>query len=151
MSAAATWLTAAADDPSDVYAKWAAGEQVWLPTGRVWDVIAVTGSGPAILDALPEDCRGPVIADLPAQRYFFFVPLGTARWWTDPRTVQLGWTSDVSVPDPDQEPDRIERWIIPPDGSGNLTDPQALREAISQVAAQDPDHPIGQMRKDAQW
>jgi hypothetical protein len=136
---AVEWLASAAPDPEACRRDWERGPRgiALLPAGKVWDVLILpSGLGYPTLDVLTRvlDRPGPVLADFGDARTGFFVPPGTAARWvgTGIRTVGAGtW---IVVPYPGRMAGGL-RWLVPPDGSGTLTDPALLELAMHEAAA----------------
>ncbi|MFR0356879.1 hypothetical protein [Streptomyces sediminimaris] len=136
---AAEWLASVAPDPEACRRRWERDPQgvALLPAGKAWDVLVLpSGLGHPTLDVLTRilDRPGPVLADFGDARMGFFVPAGTAARWlgTGIRTVGRGtW---IVVPYPGRTTGGL-RWLVPPDGSGTLTDPALLELAMHEAAA----------------
>lgn len=108
-----------------------------LPTGRRWDVLILTARlGYPTLDVLTRliDRPGPVLADFGDARMGFFVPPGTASRWLGTGVRGLGAGTWIVVPSPGRVAGGV-RWLVPPDGSGTLTDPVLLEFAMHEAAA----------------
>lgn len=108
-----------------------------LPAGRSWDVLILPGGlGHGALDVLSRlvDRPGPVLADLGEVRMGFFVPPGTAARWLGTGVRGAGRGSWIVVPHPGRAVGGV-RWVVPPDGSGTLTDPAVLELAMHEAAA----------------
>jgi hypothetical protein len=128
-----------APDPEACRREWERNPQgiALLPAGRAWDVLILPSElGYPTLDVLTRilDRLGPVLADFGDARMGFLVPPGTAARWlgTGIRTVGAGtW---IVVPYPGRST-RGVRWLVPPDGSGMLTDPALLELAMHEAAA----------------
>ena len=136
---AVEWLASAAPDPEACRWEWESnplGVAV-LPAGRAWDVLILPGRlGCPTFDVLTRIPRppGPVLVDFEDNRMGFFVPAGTAARWvgTGIRTVGAGtW---IVVPYPGRTGGGV-RWLVPPDGTGTLTDPALLELAMHEAAA----------------
>ncbi|MGW2277424.1 hypothetical protein [Streptomyces sp. NPDC001770] len=137
--AAARWLASAAPDPSACRREWERDPRgiALLPTGRRWDVLILTARlGYPTLDVLTRliDRPGPVLADFGDARMGFFVPPGTASRWLGTGVRGLGAGTWIVVPRPGQVAGGV-RWLVPPDGSGTLTDPVLLEFAMHEAAA----------------
>jgi hypothetical protein len=136
---AVEWLASVAPDPEACRREWERNPRgvTLLPAGKAWDVLVVPGTlGRPALAVLTRmlDRPGPVLVDLADERMGFFVPPGTAECWlgTGIRTVGAGtW---ITVPYPTR-PTTALRWLLPPDGSGRLTDPVLLELALHEAAA----------------
>ncbi|TPQ19816.1 hypothetical protein [Streptomyces sporangiiformans] len=108
-----------------------------LPAGRLWDVLILPGElGIATLDVLTRviDQPGPVLVDFGDARTGFFVPPGTAARWLGTGVRAAGLGTWIVVPCPGRSTGGT-RWLVPPDGSGTLTDPALLELAMHEAAA----------------
>ncbi|MFE5026603.1 hypothetical protein ACFRAO_25595 [Streptomyces sp. NPDC056656] len=139
---AVEWLASVAPDPDACRWEWERNPRgvALLPAGRLWDVLILPGElGYPTLDVLTRviDRPGPVLADFGDARMGFFVPSGTAARWLGTGVRGAGRGTWIVVPHP--LPRRAVggvRWLIPPDGSGTLTDPTVLELAMHEAAAQ---------------
>ncbi|MFF1689363.1 MULTISPECIES: hypothetical protein [unclassified Streptomyces] len=139
---AVEWLASVAPDPDACRWEWERNPLgvALLPAGRLWDVLILPGElGYPTLDVLTRviDRPGPVLADFGDARMGFFVPSGTATRWLGTGVRGAGSGTWIVVPHP--RPGRAAgavRWLIPPDGSGTLTDPTVLELAMHEAAAQ---------------
>ncbi|MFD3906460.1 hypothetical protein HXS80_08140 [Streptomyces sp. CB04723] len=136
--AAVAWLTSAAPDPDACRWEWERDPRgiVLLPAGRSWDVLIIpAGLGYPTLDVLTRlvDRPGPVLADSAEARTGFFVPPGTASRWIGTGVRGCGRGTWIVVPYPGRATGGV-RWLIPPDGSGALTDPALLERAMHEAA-----------------
>ncbi|MFH9817393.1 hypothetical protein [Streptomyces sp. NPDC017230] len=143
---AVAWLASVAPDPGSCLRKWERDPLglALLPAGKAWDVLVLPNRlGRTTLDVFSRvlDQPGPVLADSGDARTGFLVPAGTAARWlgTGVRTVGLGaW---IVVPHPGAKAYSAKvssgqvRWLIPPDGTGTLTDPSLLELAMHEAAA----------------
>ncbi|MFE0044520.1 hypothetical protein [Streptomyces albireticuli] len=139
---AVEWLASAAPDPGTCRWEWERNPLgvALLPAGRVWDVLVLSsGLGYPTLDVLSRctDRLGPVLADFGDSRMGFFVPPGTAAGWLATGVRGAGLGSWVVVPHPGRHTSGV-RWVVPPDGTGTLTDPAALELAMHEAAADRP-------------
>ena len=137
---AAEWLAAAAPEPDSCRWEWERSPLgvTLLPAGRLWDVLILpAGLGLGALRVLRRmDGRpGPVLADRAGTRIGFFVPPGTAGHWLATGVRGAGRGSWIVVPPPGRTADGV-RWLVPPDGSGGLTDPAVLELAMHEAAAE---------------
>ncbi|MER7055353.1 hypothetical protein [Streptomyces sp. NPDC000351] len=140
---AVAWLASVAPDPETCLREWERDPLglALLPAGRAWDVLILPGRlGRTTLDVLCRvlDHPGPVLAGFGDARTGFLVPAGTAARWlgTCVRTVGLGTWIVVPYPGVPSYPSaRAVRWLIPPDGTGTLTDPSLLELAMHEAAA----------------
>ncbi|MFE2587304.1 hypothetical protein [Streptomyces sp. NPDC059378] len=136
---AVDWLASVAPDPEACRFEWERNPRgvALLPAGKAWDVLILPGGlGYPTLDVLTRilDQPGPVLADFGDTRVGFLVPPGTAARWlgTGIRTVGAG--SWIVVPYPGRSTGKV-RWLVPPDGTGTLTDPALLELAMHEAAA----------------
>lgn len=108
-----------------------------LPAGRRWDVLILPRElGYPTLDVLTRliDRPGPVLSDVGDGRMGFFVPPGTVARWIGTGVRGVGLGTWILVPYPGR-PSGGVRWLIPPDGSGTLTDATVLELAMHEAAA----------------
>ncbi|WBB64435.1 hypothetical protein O7599_09500 [Streptomyces sp. WMMC500] len=136
---AVEWLVAAAPDPEACRWEWERNPLgvALLPAGRLWDVLILPGElGRPTLDVVAgiTDRPGPVLADLTDARLGFFVPPGTSARWVGTGVRSAGHGTWVVVPYPGRSTGGV-RWLVPPDGSGRLTDPVVLELAMHEAAA----------------
>ncbi|MCX4659800.1 hypothetical protein [Streptomyces uncialis] len=136
---AVEWLVSVAPDPDVCRWEWERNPLgvTLLPAGRLWDVLILPGElGCPTLDVLSRviDRPGPVLADFGDSRTGFFVPSGTASRWLGTGVRAAGPGTWIVVPYPGRVTGGV-RWLIPPDGSGNLTDPVLLELAMHEAAA----------------
>ncbi|CAM5259666.1 hypothetical protein [Streptomyces fumanus] len=137
---AVEWLTSVAPDPEACRRAWERDPLgiTLLPAGRAWDVLILPARlGYPTLDVLGRilDQPGPVLADFGDARTGFFVPPGTAARWLGTGIRTAGAGTWIVVPYPGRPPAGAIRWLIPPDGSGTLTDPALLELALHEAAA----------------
>lgn len=137
---AVDWLVSAAADPEACRREWErTGLGVTLlPAGHRWDVLLVPKAlGRLTLSALMELRRGagPVYTDSGDDSLGFLVPVGTAARWVGTGLRGAGYGTWVVVPHPAADRARGVRWLLPPDGSGTLTDPALLELALHDAAA----------------
>jgi hypothetical protein len=134
-ASAAEWLAGADNDPEHAFSWWQESPEhtALMPAGRLFDAIVAHQDRAAaalrILSAAP--ARPPAFADATDFQVYFLIPPGAAQTWSCPDTAALGDATWVWVPAP-----ASDSWIWPPDGSGILHDPVALREALVAAAAQ---------------
>ncbi|MFH8222662.1 hypothetical protein ACH4C2_24270 [Streptomyces sp. NPDC018057] len=136
---AVEWLASAAPDPRACRKEWERNPRgvALLPAGKVWDVLFLPGElGYPTLDVLSRvlDQLGPVLADFGDQRLGFLVPPGTAARWLGTGVRSAGAGTWIVVPYPGRTAGTL-RWLVPPDGSGTLTDPALLELAMHEAAA----------------
>ncbi|MXM67006.1 hypothetical protein GR925_27150 [Streptomyces sp. HUCO-GS316] len=136
---AVEWLASVAPDPETCRREWERNPRgiSLLPAGKAWDVLILPGRlGYATLDVLTRvlDRPGPVLVDFGDARTGFFVPPGTAAHWLGTGIRTAGPGTWIVVPYPGRSCGGI-RWLVPPDGSGTLTDPALLELAMHEAAA----------------
>jgi len=136
---AVEWLVSVAPDPEATRWEWERHPLgvTLLPAGRLWDVLILTGElGYPTLDVLTRlvDRPGPVLADFGDSRMGYFVPPGTAARWIGTGVRTAGPGTWIVVPYPGRATGGV-RWLVPPDGTGNLTDPGVLELAMHEAAA----------------
>lgn len=136
---AVEWLASVAHDPDVVLREWEHNPLgvALLPAGRRWDVLILRSTlGYPTLDVLSGlmDRPGPVLADFGDARIGFFVPPGTAARWLGTGVRAVGRGTWIVVPYPGR-PTGAVRWLVPPDGTGYLTDPVVLELAMHEAAA----------------
>jgi len=137
---AVEWLASVAHDPEGVRREWETNPLgvALLPAGRMWDVLILGSAlGYPTLDVLTRlvDRPGPVLADFGDARIGFFVPPGTAARWLGTGVRAVGRGTWIVVPYPGRPTGGV-RWLVPPDGTGHLTDPVVLELAMHEAAAQ---------------
>lgn len=137
---AVEWLASVAHDPESVRREWEDSPLgvALLPAGRKWDVLILGSAlGYQTLDVLTRlvGTPGPVLADFGDARIGFFVPPGTAAYWLGTGVRAVGRGTWIVVPYPGR-PTGAVRWLVPPDGTGHLTDPVVLELAMHEAAAQ---------------
>ncbi|WP_326810553.1 hypothetical protein OIE62_30595 [Streptomyces scopuliridis] len=133
------WLTSVAPDPEACRWEWERNPLgvALLPAGRRWDVLILPGElGYPTLDVLTRlvDRPGPVLAGFGDSRMGFFVPPGTVARWLGTGVRGAGSGTWIVVPYPGRASGGM-RWLIPPDGSGTLTDASLLELAMHEAAA----------------
>ncbi|MFG2892918.1 hypothetical protein [Streptomyces sp. NPDC048248] len=136
---AVDWLVSAAPDPDACRWEWERNPLgvALLPAGLLWDVLIVDRMlGYPTLDVLTRVVRrpGPVLADFGEARMGFFVPPGTANRWLGTGVRAAGHGTWIVVPYPGRVTGGV-RWLVPPDGTGTLTDPGVLELAMHEAAA----------------
>ncbi|MFJ6940923.1 hypothetical protein [Streptomyces sp. NPDC101132] len=137
--AAVEWLVSVAPDPDACRWEWERSPLgvTLLPAGRSWDVLILPGGlGHPTLGVLGRLVArpGPVLADFGDSRLGFFVPAGTAARWLGTGVRGAGRGTWIVVPYPGRATGGV-RWLVPPDGSGVLTDPAVLELAMHEAAA----------------
>jgi hypothetical protein len=136
---AVEWLASVAPDPEASRREWERNPLgvALLPAGKAWDVLILPGElGYPTLDILTRilDRPGPVLVDFGDARMGFFVPPGTAASWLGTGIRTAGAGTWIVVPYPGRSTGGV-RWLVPPDGSGTLTDPVLLELAMHEAAA----------------
>ncbi|MFD8918735.1 hypothetical protein ACFV0Y_13045 [Streptomyces sp. NPDC059569] len=136
---AVEWLISVAPDPEACRREWERNPLgvALLPAGRRWDVLILPGElGYPTLDVLTRlvDRPGPVLADFGDARMGFLVPPGTVARWLGTGVRGAGSGTWIVVPYPGRTSGGM-RWLIPPDGSGTLTDASLLELAMHEAAA----------------
>lgn len=136
---AVEWLVSASADPEGCRWEWERSPLgvTLLPAGRLWDVLILPGElGCRTLEVLTRlpDRPGPVLADFGNARTGFFVPPGTAAGWLGTGVRAAGRGTWIVVPYPGR-PTGDVRWLVPPDGTGHLTDPVVLELAMHEAVA----------------
>ncbi|MGV9315695.1 hypothetical protein ACWDR0_26455 [Streptomyces sp. NPDC003691] len=137
---AVEWLVSVAPDPGACRWEWERNPLgvTLLPAGRRWDVLILPGElGHPALDVLGRLTArpGPVLADFGDARTGFFVPPGTASRWVGTGIRGAGQGTWIVVPYPGRVTGGGIHWLVPPDGSGTLTDPALLELAVHEAAA----------------
>ncbi|MEV5138413.1 hypothetical protein AB0K71_05645 [Streptomyces syringium] len=126
MTAAEEWLAQADPDPDHARLWLRQATILVLPVGHKWAVVrapADVGSAAVMLGA-----TGPVMAVETEQRYYFLVAPETVETWEPlPDVACLGSDTWLEVPHPKVRTPPGPHWVIPPDGSGRLVDPDVLR------------------------
>ncbi|MFD4758225.1 hypothetical protein ACFWOJ_04825 [Streptomyces sp. NPDC058439] len=140
VKAAVEWLVSVAPDPDACRWEWERNPQgvVLLPAGRRWDVLILPGKlGRPTLDVLTRliDPPGPVLSDFGDTRTGFFVPPGTVDHWVGTGVRGAGQGTWIVAPHPGRAVGGGVSWLIPPDGSGTLTDAALLELVMHEAAA----------------
>lgn len=135
---AVEWLAAAAADPRSCLRQWDQGaDAVLLEAGRVWDVLSVPerlGLGALdLLGRLRPRSSGPVLMNCGARRVGFFIPPAGADGWAGYGVRHAGRGSWVAVPPPYHRGGWRMEWVLPPDGTGALHDPDVVRLALREA------------------
>ncbi|MFI8459618.1 hypothetical protein [Kitasatospora sp. NPDC085464] len=131
------WLVQVAPDPEAFREQWERTGLglMLLPAGRRWDVLSVPGRlGRRALEILGTVLCGPVLTDSGEEHLGFLVPVGTAARWVGTGVRSAGEGTWIVVPHPERS-SRGVRWLVPPDGSGRLTDPVLLELGLHEAAA----------------
>ncbi|MFI1093143.1 hypothetical protein [Streptomyces sp. NPDC020917] len=136
---AVDWLVSVAPDPEGCRWEWERNPLgvTLLPAGRLWDVLIIGARlGYPTLDVLNRmvDRPGPVLADFGDARMGFLVPAGTSTRWVGTGVRIAGRGTWIVVPFPGRPTGGV-RWLVPPDGTGHLTDPLVLEMAMHEAAA----------------
>ncbi|MFE2043983.1 hypothetical protein ACFXAZ_24250 [Streptomyces sp. NPDC059477] len=136
---AVEWLASVAPDPDACRWEWERNPLgvALLPAGRAWDVLILPGElGYPTLDVVTRILArpGPVLVDFGDARMGFLVPPGTAGRWVGKGIRTVGAGTWIVVPYPGRSTGGV-RWLVPPDGSGTLTDPALLELAMHEAAA----------------
>ncbi|SEO02146.1 hypothetical protein [Actinacidiphila rubida] len=136
---AVDWLVSVVPDPEGCRWEWERNPLgvTLLPAGRLWDVLIIGARlGYPTLDVLHRmvDRPGPVLADFGDARMGFLVPPGTAERWLGTGVRAAGRGTWIVVPYPGRPTGGV-RWLVPPDGTGHLTDPVVLELAMHEAAA----------------
>ncbi|KQX79815.1 MULTISPECIES: hypothetical protein [unclassified Streptomyces] len=136
---AVEWLASVAPDPEACRWEWERNPLgvALLPAGKAWDVLILPGElGYPTLDVLTRILHrpGPVLVDFGDNRMGFFVAPGTAARWLGTGIRTAGAGTWIVVPYPGRST-RGVRWLVPPDGSGTLTDAALLELAMHEAAA----------------
>jgi hypothetical protein len=106
------------------------------PCGVQFDAVRVPEHiGAYALERLA-DRSGPVIANRKDGVLFWLIPPGSAEGWELPSVTVYGSTCYVSIPSAQPHSPRAVHWLTPPEpGSDGLTDPDALRTALTEAIA----------------
>ncbi|MFH8518096.1 hypothetical protein ACH4CE_24005 [Streptomyces gelaticus] len=137
---AVEWLVSVAPDPDACRRGWERNPRgvALLPAGRRWDVLILPGElGYPTFDVLTRliDRPGPVLSGFGDARMGFFVAPGTVARWVGTGVRGVGQGTWIVVPHPGGASNGGVRWLIPPDGSGTLTDAALLELAMHEAAA----------------
>lgn len=138
-SGAVLWLAAAAADPERCRRRWArrGGGLVELSAGTRWDALVLPA--PLGLESLAVLHRtgsrvGPVLFDRGAGSVSYLVATGASGAWVGTGVRTLGAGARLAAPRPDAVGGEV-RWLVPPDGSGILTDLGRLESAMHEAVA----------------
>ncbi|AXI76873.1 hypothetical protein [Peterkaempfera bronchialis] len=142
------WLLRAAPVPGVALAEWDGSPDgaAALAIGLAWDVVhARIPLGLEALDMLRyAGAVGPALVCVPEAMVSVLVPTGSAECWAGfgPRPIGVtvaGRGGRLRVPLPSQTYGPLH-WLIPPDGSGLLTDPRRLHAALrkARMTTRDP-------------
>ena len=136
-TAAAGWLAHSHPRPAEVYRDWNDRNASMLPAGTRWDAIKLLSNKVAadyVLELLQQlGLEGPLSHDPMSGAFYVLVPLGSAASWNRQGTEVLSSGSYLVTPPPDRTQPPGPYWLIPPDGDGQLTDPDFLRNALNIV------------------
>ncbi|MEV7775392.1 ATP-binding protein [Kitasatospora sp. NPDC086791] len=135
------WLTRACpvDARASLAAGWNRGENSPIPVGAEFDAVAVNAEHVgAVLDHLGTYglTPGPVLAHYPPtgpDTAYFLVPPGS-RWPDIEGTHTVAEGRTLLCPRPGSTSNE-RMWLVPPDGSGHLTDPGHLADALTTAIA----------------
>jgi hypothetical protein len=123
------WLASADPDRDHAHRWWEARGIALMPVGRRWDVVKTS-------DAVPLAVDGPAIHDPRGRVIYYLVPPGTAAGWEAlPGTEALGDTAYLTIPGLDRTAPPGTYWLRAPQHAGHLVRPEALRDALTEVAA----------------
>jgi hypothetical protein len=125
------WLADCSAHPDLVRQAWDAGQLAPITSGERWLVAeSRLANGLPAAGRVPEEQRGPVVADGTADRAWWLVPVTAAEELADVRQLVVrppGWVLRC----PSAEAFAENRfWLVRPDGSGLLTDPTLLAAAF---------------------
>jgi len=135
--AAAQWLASAHPNPQRAYWEWEEQGVAVIPVGPVWDAVKLpsTGTNPSLVRDVLAECGvdGPIIHNPSTGANSVLVPPGTSPWHL-PGTVLLHASDDyeqlLGVPAIERQTPPGLHWVIPPDGTGHLADPDALHRTL---------------------
>ncbi|MFD9686770.1 ATP-binding protein [Kitasatospora sp. NPDC059088] len=135
------WLTRACpvDARASLAARWNRGENSPLPIGALFDAVAMNAKhAVAALDHLSTHglTPGPVLAHYPPtgpETAYFLIPPGS-RWPDIEGTHIVAEGRTLLCPRPGSTSNE-RKWLVPPDGSGHLTDPAHLADALTTAIA----------------
>ncbi|MFF1416886.1 hypothetical protein [Streptomyces sp. NPDC058280] len=106
-------------------------------TGEACDLVTVPArQGLEAVDILRRGATpvvGPVLHDGPCDTLGFLVPPGTAAAWDMPGSACTR-TNGRGLRIPAEPPVTGSGWLLPPDATGPVTDPEVLREALGEAA-----------------
>ncbi|OIV36952.1 hypothetical protein BIV57_13240 [Mangrovactinospora gilvigrisea] len=128
------WLAATSTLPALVLEDFANSGQSPLVVGTLFDVLKVPAPvGTRVLEQLQqrEAAMGPLLADSDTGSVYILIPPGTAgSWQAGGSAYDRAAATTLLVPIPGTT--RSGRhWLNPPDGSGELTDPDLLAEIVA--------------------
>ncbi|GGO90600.1 hypothetical protein GCM10012280_36490 [Wenjunlia tyrosinilytica] len=137
----AEWLASCASVPADVFAAWNGGRLAHVPAGVNWQIVRAIK--PLGLDAVVRMCAskhhlGPVLLTMRDGVVEFLVAPGTVDGWDLPGTTVDSLSRTLYCPHPHVVPLRAvegRTWLVPPDGTGGLTDGDLLYEALAAARA----------------
>jgi hypothetical protein len=133
-----SWLMTASEQPGLILADWAGDGRSQLPVGRTFDVIGLPNHlGTAAIEQLQRSgtALGPVLETVPNGALDFLVPVGgAAKWehWKVPGSTTATRGEVLECPMPGSTRDG-RTWLYAPDGSGTLTDPDRLHDAVAEA------------------
>lgn len=133
--AAREWLAQADTDPEHAYTWWDANPDGYaiIELGRLFDAVELTSTVAARVLGRP-GTDGPVIRDDISGRAYVLVPPGTMDAWNQRLGLCLGATSWLRIPAVTRCTQPGLYWLVAPDGSGCLNDPEALAAELAEVA-----------------
>ncbi|MGW8768247.1 hypothetical protein ACWGN5_37875 [Streptomyces sp. NPDC055815] len=128
----AHWLATARSSSWAVWHDWLHSTYAVLPTGALWDLIAMpqhrlTSAAEYRREAWTDV---PILADLGTGYVYVWVPAGTHTTWAVPGTTALGPPWWIAVPRPGGPQVAARQWITPPGRFPRLMDPEALRDVL---------------------
>ncbi|MFF2571397.1 hypothetical protein [Streptomyces sp. NPDC058084] len=130
------WLASACDDPVTCLKEWRLSESgvALLPAGRLWDALAVPESlGYGLLGSIAPGGHtpaGPVLRDRKRHELVLLTTPAEPPGALGQVARHLTTGTWVAVPDPARSVEDLS-WLAPPDGSGRLFSPEALRCALT--------------------
>ncbi|WP_338907065.1 hypothetical protein [Streptomyces nigra] len=125
------WLAGCSARPDLVRVAWDTDALAPIVSGTRW--LVAEGQLATRYDALariPEELRGPVLADLEGDRMWWLVPLDAVEELADVRQLAVRPTGWCLPCPPTGWRVGGRMWLTRPDGSGRLTDPAVLAAAI---------------------
>lgn len=142
---AAAWLEATHPQPHSVRSAWDAdvAAVVMLPAGVRWDAVRLpesvvqlvaTSENPEQVRAMLAELEitGPVLRDPSGHVYYVLVPPGSAAAWRHHQMAPcLGNACHIATPHPEKVARPGLHWVQPPDGSGELSSPAAVRALLA--------------------
>ncbi|GGR67353.1 hypothetical protein GCM10010269_02640 [Streptomyces humidus] len=125
------WFLGCIRHPTDVLRTWAAGELARIPSGEHWRV----AEGPLLFSLramkyLGSRRLGPVVADVATGQAWWLLPTGLRDELDDVPQLTVQPQGGLLACLPVLNTIGERGWLEPPDGSGRLTAPAALRIAF---------------------